>query len=829
MDIDDPGDFIDLQQQAEQLTAEMDSGTDLPPVERTLQQILQAGERLLSRIAPVSQDATDVKASILLGTKGYDIPKISQKLEGLSAAKTYEPLEPVRDTDIQGFLKNERENALLAVIEQTRRSTFEETEQHHWECLENEWEREKQKILNALLGSGHETIDFQPETESFLTDTITMKGRSNLDEIEMAYAKQVYAYNEKVIGGSILPNLAEIFTDMAKTLDDKNVSDIWEMVSCMVNIPVAIGDNTLARRLDRKVQQAFVQNAKKYLEQTYTKFITNTISGNLQRALLGGVPGTYNMVRSYLNIRPVSPTHGGLEDGTVDGHPTWAMIYYCLRCGDLKAAQQVVQKTAHQLGDFSQFLQEYSSSRDYRLSHGTETKIHLQYRRVVKNSTDPFKKAVYCVIGQCDPNEDHAEIADKIDDYLWLKLSQIQTDPASTDDSTGDHFTLQKLQTLLYENYGESHFNGYQQPFLYFQVLVLTAQFEAAIEFLSRIEKLRCHAVHVALVLYQLKLLLLSHTSQAQLLSKEPADPAPIRRLNFARQIMMYTRKFEETDPRDALQYFYFLRELKTNQNENLFMTCVSELVRETKEYEMLLGCLEKDGSRRPGAVDKFQADTMKIIELVARDTEAKGAFEDAVRLYDLAKKPNKVLELLNHLLSQVVTQPSAPLSNKDRLKTLAHSIAERYRGQGLESTKSNTSSFYLLLDLLTFFDLYHEGSHEQALEVIRQLQILPWTADDVEHKVNSFRYYTDEIRRSLPDILLATMNMLYSQYKNTKNTAPQNPLSGKSQKEDGGKETFLNYLRSQARAMIMFAGMLPYRLPGDTNARLVQIEVLMN
>lgn len=39
--------------------------------------------------------------SILLGSKGYDVPKVSQKLEGLSAAKSLEPLEPVRDTDIQ--------------------------------------------------------------------------------------------------------------------------------------------------------------------------------------------------------------------------------------------------------------------------------------------------------------------------------------------------------------------------------------------------------------------------------------------------------------------------------------------------------------------------------------------------------------------------------------------------------------------------------------------------------------------------------------------------------------------------------------------------------
>ena len=40
----------------------------------------------------------------------------------------------------------------------------------------------------------------------------------------------------------------------------------------------------------------------------------------------------------------------------------------------------------------------------------------------------------------------------------------------------------------------------------------------------------------------------------------------------------------------------------------------------------------------QPGAIDKFHVDTQKIIELVARDTESKGAFEDAVRLYDLAK-----------------------------------------------------------------------------------------------------------------------------------------------------------------------------------------------
>ena len=52
---------------------------------------------------------------------------------------------------------------------------------------------------------------------------------------------------------------------------------------------------------------------------------------------------------------------------------------------------------------------------------------------------------------------------------------------------------------------------------LYTQVLVLTGQFEAAIEFLSRMEHLRHHAVHMALVLYESNLLFLPSSCQAPL------------------------------------------------------------------------------------------------------------------------------------------------------------------------------------------------------------------------------------------------------------------------------------------------------------------------
>jgi len=109
--------FGDLLHQAQQLVTSTSCETDSRPrVERNLTQIRDAAAKLAYR-SPYGLDgseSSDVKASLLLGSRGYDVKKVSRKLEGLSSSKTFEALEPVRETDIQGFLKNERENTLLA-------------------------------------------------------------------------------------------------------------------------------------------------------------------------------------------------------------------------------------------------------------------------------------------------------------------------------------------------------------------------------------------------------------------------------------------------------------------------------------------------------------------------------------------------------------------------------------------------------------------------------------------------------------------------------------------------------------------------------------------
>lgn len=38
--------------------------------------------------------------------------------------------------------------------------TFDEAERNHWKCMESEWDQQKLKILNSLLGSNQDSLDF---------------------------------------------------------------------------------------------------------------------------------------------------------------------------------------------------------------------------------------------------------------------------------------------------------------------------------------------------------------------------------------------------------------------------------------------------------------------------------------------------------------------------------------------------------------------------------------------------------------------------------------------------------------------------------------------
>lgn len=93
-------------------------------------------------------------------------------------------------------------------------------------------------------------------------------------------------------------------------------------------------------------------------------------------------------------------------------------------------------------------------------------------------------------------------------------------------------------------------------------MLFLTGQFEAAIEFLARGAGARhlTHAVHLAAAMHEHSLLAVSQSVLAPLISVDPADKPPAKRLSLARLILLYIKRFEASDTKGMLQYLFLLR-----------------------------------------------------------------------------------------------------------------------------------------------------------------------------------------------------------------------------------------------------------------------------
>lgn len=205
----------------------------------------------------------------------------------------------------------------------------------------------------------------------------------------------------------------------------------------------------------------------------------------------------------------------------------------------------------------------------------------------------------------CDPHFTHVELMRSIDDFLWMQLSILRRSDQS--DSNTEQLTFSGLQSLILEKYGENYFNAREKAALYFQVLTLTGQFEAAIEFLARTEKNRTHAIHMAIALNEISMLGTPRSVEQSLLSSDPDDPKPMKRLNLVRLIVMYTKCFERTDTTQALHYYYLLRNFKSeNGRGNVMLTCVCDLLVEKCDDEMLeliFGTEDKKNGLRYGYV----------------------------------------------------------------------------------------------------------------------------------------------------------------------------------------------------------------------------------
>ncbi|XP_003707755.2 nuclear pore complex protein Nup93 [Megachile rotundata] len=804
--------FSELLRLAEQLSAVVEGSEELPQVERNLRQILETSNELWSRVTQTGTQSNQVQAHLLLGSRGVDLSQISQKLSSLSARRTFEPLDPIADTDIVSYLRNEKENAILSIIEQVHKDTFELTRVQQMEHMLGEWKQMRFEIINAMTTPSGELVDLRgiPQRTKLAGSMI-----SGLSSVEVAYVKELQNYNDHVLRGITRPVLFNAFCKAAESFNDKKIVDMWQMVKYMVDIPPIPKEDQIKSRSTPVVEKKIVLQARKYLEDRYRDFMTSVISENLAQAKRGGIPGTVPLVKSFVSVKVQNLRD--LEDVMVEGKPLWPLVYYCMRVGDYKAALECLNQCNTEFAEFKAALEQACNDPQRHPNSYAESNLKLHYRKHVRSVTDPYKRVAYCALVPCEPDDLHSDVICTADDYLWLKLCQVRDQP-----DAGNKLTLDYLQTTISEIYGESYYHAHEQPFVYFSMLFLTGQFEAAIEFLARGAGARHlpHAVHLAAAMNENNLLGVSQSVLAPLISVDPADKPPAKRLNFARLILFYVKRFDTTDPKECLHYLFLLRCMKDPYERNMFAASAAEMVVDSspENRTQLVGKIEKD-RWVPGLLDQFQINTQDVINISADTFYRKGLLEDAATMYDLAGNHERVLSLMCTLLAQVVSEKPSPGTLRDRLQVTATEISKRYQNIEIQAPSELVSAFYTLRHLMIFFDQYHNEQYQSALRTIAEAKLLPLHVKEVDERVNVLRRASPEVAGTLADVVLATMTILYNQYRKLRSAK----LGGEQ-----ATQQLLDDLRDKATALTSFAGALPYRLPDETNSKLVQMDILM-
>ena len=89
----------------------------------------------------------------------------------------------------------------------------------------------------------------------------------------------------------------------------------------------------------------------------------------------------------------------------------------------------------------------------------------------------------------------------------------------------------------------------------------------------------------------------------------------------------------------------------------------------------------------------------------------------------------------------------------------------------GVVGLQSSLKTFYYLLDLVTFFDLFNSSNWDACVEVAERLSIIPPSAnctaldeacviEHVEKFINNFKTFSDEIKQNYPQVLLCCMKV---------------------------------------------------------------------
>lgn len=590
-------------------------------------------------------------------------------------------------------------------------------------------------------------------------------------------------------------------------------------------------------------------------------------------AARGGVPGLISDVRAYLNLsfdRGVPPQ---LAAGPcVAGLPLWPQVYFCLRAGDAKAAQQIVDEaldsgstTSASVILFQECLAAYIGSGLRRaMSEDLLSRLVHDYGMSAARGPDNYQRVCYVVLSRLDPaagekmaltDEDYALLFFSIEDYLWLRLSiaRLDGDPVPPGALAVYGLRLASIQEEMV-GFGPGHFDERgDSPVFYALILLLCGHFAAAIHYLENEARAVAEATHIAFVLYHYGMLRKDDgvapggpgggggsgvgdssdggvgavaAAAAAAKAADQDDQAVCVTVSYDQLLWRYVSTFAAEDPASAAVYLFTLRDAAV-RNKYL-----EKLILETRAFTVLLG----DGpvtvpGRTRGVLEELWPlggwdaavdgnDWMSMVSSAASMAERRGDRAAAATLHDLTGDADKVAEIVMDKLSAELTSRGAPARERALKDALNYQERLRQRtahggGGGVRASNVTLRSLDAVVRLAEFYDAFWAGGQaERAWALVRGIGLLPESDAAIGAKVRESSVgggaWTAAVCDRVPDAIIGAMEVLSSLYRARRRGPDAEPV------------------RDAARVLVNFAGLLP-NVTADVSARLIRLEVLMS
>ncbi|CDZ96438.1 Cullins [Phaffia rhodozyma] len=930
--------------QSRALTSHLDN-QELPQLYLGLDQVEEQSRRLVSKGKRGERltdrdDWEEGRAAHVLATAGLNLADLTYRVEKATASaalsRTFEPLIPLGDGDVDGYLRHTREQLILTALSESQAQLQSTCHRTADERLYSSWSFSKQKVLEEV-GAGDSSLFASTPAGGVGGGQLNASGvgnafersmRGRLGESSAASASSGNLLGASQAGGgggssNVLPpgqtlathhrslkydaivrqlNVARSATSPSSfPLAKVYASSLSSATSVNTSLTTSGGSNQTAtllaqafsligsivkegepgageRRyapgylgagengeLGRQVRKDIVQGGKRFLEEQFQAHVDKRVASNPVQAGLGGVPSVANTIRGF--VRVMHYKEGRWKDNIeiVNSQPLWAQLYYLIRSGHLQEAYRLALENEEGINRtekyFVGFFKGWLDSPDRRLSQIHQERFITEYNVRIRHAspTDPFKHALYRLIGRVEVKK-NIPVARTTEDWLWFQLSFVREDLAEESMAGSENFGLREMARLV-GKFGEGHFDPRgDRPVFWFQVLLFTGEFEKAIAFLYSKAQHQVDAVQFAICLAYYGLLRVpskSQSSDAQLLSTKTQnghsstyEPSA---LNFARLIQRYIKPFAKNDPLGALQYIYLVclsadAPSPIGQEQvQLAHEMIRELVLESGRYAELLGDIRTDGTKVPGVIERDmklahipdeRTYLLGIVQAAAARSSAQQRLSDAIILYNLAEDYDTVIAVLNKALGSSLSQPSSSKSTNPALGGqagsrsigfgagaediggLARGILDHYQSDLTKWGKveeRNRETCKVLLRLKDAFGLYEQNILDKTLETIESIGLLPLTSDitAINRRADEFKDLDESIAHNFSDVLVVTMNCLFKLHQLLKESS----YGGEA------RQSKMAEYRKKARSLMMFAGMLRYRMSQEVYQQLTRLD----